>query len=70
MYRINVKSSGKYGNVAFGFRYCVGKKTALHFINIISEDECEYTVEKFARLTRKIWAWSEYEALDALFPEA
>lgn len=69
MYRINVKSCGKYHNATFGARYCVGKKTALHLISLMDTYECEYTVEKFVRLTRKVWAWSEIEANEALFPE-
>ena len=66
MYRINVESCGKYHNVTPGFRYCIGKKKALYFINVMNEFECEYTVEKFVRLTRRMWAWSEDEALFSL----
>lgn len=69
MYRIIIKSCGKYHNVTLGARYCVGKKTALHLVNLMEENECEYAVEKFVRLTRKVWAWSEIEANEALFPE-
>lgn len=69
MYRINVKSCGKYRNVVLGARYCIGKKNALHFVNLMDEYECDYTVEKFVRLTRRVWAWSEAEANEALFPE-
>lgn len=69
MYRINVKSCGKYHNVTLGIRYCIGKKTALRLVTLMDFYECEYTVEKFVRLTRKVWAWSEGEAHNILFPE-
>lgn len=69
MYRINVKSCGKYHNVTLGIRYCIGKKNALYFVSVMEAYECEYTVEKFVRLTRKVWAWSETEANEALFPK-
>ena len=67
MYRINVKSCGKYHNVTLGIRYCIGKKTVLRLVNLMDAHECEYTVEKFVRLTRKEWAWSEDEAYEAIF---
>lgn len=60
MYRINVKSSGKYHNVALGYRYCFRKKTAKDLIDLFSECESDFTVEKLIRLTADIFYWTDY----------
>ena len=60
MYRINVKSSGKDHNVALGYRYCFRKKTAKDLIDLFSECESDFTVEKLIRLTADIFYWTDY----------
>lgn len=61
MYRINVKSSGKYHNCALGYRYCFRKKTAKDLINLFSECDADFTVEKLIRLTADVFYWTDYE---------
>lgn len=67
MYRISIKSSGKYHNVIPGFRYCFRKKTAKHLIDLFSECEAEFTVEKFVRLATDVFCWTDYDENDAVF---
>jgi hypothetical protein len=67
MYRINIKSPGKYHNVALGYRYCFRKKTAKHLIDLFSENEVEFTFEKFVRLTADVFCWTDYDEDDAVF---
>lgn len=61
MYRVVVKNSGKYNNATLGARYCFTKRSvvdlAAHFMSV----ECECRVEKFVRLYRDIFAWSDVE---------
>ena len=67
MYRINVKSSGKYHNSALGYRYCFRKKTAKDLIDLFSECEANFTVEKLIRLTADVFYWTNYDENDAVF---
>ena len=61
MYRVIVKSSGKYGNVMLGKRYCLTKRTAINLSVMLDSVECEYEVEKFVRLNKDIFCWSQGE---------
>lgn len=61
MYRVVVKSSGKYNNVVLGARYCFTKHSIAHLVSNFMANECECTVEKFARLNRDIFCWSDAE---------
>lgn len=61
MYKVIVKSSGKYGNVAFGARYCLTKRTAINLAVMFDSVECDYEVEKFVRLNKDIFYWSDGE---------
>ena len=67
MYRINIKSPGKYHNVVPGYRYCFRKKTAKHLIDLFSENEVEFTFEKFVRLATDVFCWTDYDEDDAVF---
>lgn len=67
MYRINVKSSGKYHNSALGYRYCFRKKTAKELIDLFSECKSNFTVEKLIRLTADIFCWTDYDENDTVF---
>lgn len=58
MYKVNVTSKGKYNNVTIGARYCLRKKTAIELCKLFLKDECEFTLEKFVRLTGDIFGWS------------
>lgn len=65
MYRINVK--GKYHNSALGYRYCFRKKTAKDLIDLFSEYDADFTVEKLIRLTADIFYWTDYDEDDLVF---
>lgn len=67
MYRINIKSSGKYHNVVPGYRYCFRKKTAKRLIDLFSENEVEFVVEKFVRLTTDVFCWTDDDEDDRVF---
>lgn len=61
MYRVVVKSSGKYNNVVLGARYCFTKRSIVSLASNFMANECECKVEKFVRLNRDIFSWSEIE---------
>ena len=61
MYRVVVKSSGKYNNVMLGARYCLTKRSIVSLASQFMEVECECKVEKFVRLHRDIFCWSDVE---------
>lgn len=61
MYRVIVKDSGKYHNVALGARYCLTKHTAINLAVMFDEVDCIYEVEKLVRLNKDIFYWSEGE---------
>ena len=51
MYRVVVKSKGKYGNVVLGTRYCFRKKSVASLIALFTNNECDFTAEKFIRIS-------------------
>lgn len=59
MYRVTVKSSGKYNVVALGARYCLTRKSAIKLTNLFLEDDCDITIEKFGRCCEDIFIWSD-----------
>lgn len=61
MYKVTVKSSGKYHNVTLGARYCLTKHTAINLAVMFEDVECDYEVEKLVRLNTDIFCWSEGE---------
>ena len=67
MYRIIIKSSGKYNNARPGERYCFTKKSAIHLIQIFLDHECEIEVEKFVRLHGDVFCWTDYDEDDKVF---
>lgn len=67
MYRITVKSHGKYNNCCLGPRYCFRKKTAKHLIKLFYVDnKCDIDVEKFARISDDVFCWTDYNE-DSVF---
>lgn len=58
MYRVIAKSSGKYGNVVLGARYCFRKKSAAQLIVLFTENECDFAVEQFIRISGDTFCWS------------
>lgn len=61
MYRVVVKNGGKYNNVMLGARYCFTKSSVVDLAANFMSVECDCKVEKFVRLHRDIFAWSDVE---------
>ena len=61
MYRVVVKSRGKYNNATLGARYCLTKRSIVSLASNFMSTECECSVEKFVRLYRDIFCWSDVE---------
>ena len=57
MYKINVKSSGKYNNVALGERYVFSKHKAKELIEMLVAVECDIEITKFLKCGN-CWMWS------------
>ena len=58
MYRVIVKDSGRYGNIALGARYCFRKKSVVHLIAMFTECDCDFIVEQFIRIHGDTFYWS------------
>ena len=58
MYRVVVKSRGKYNNVVLGARYCFTKRSVIELAVMFARVECEFDVEKFIRIHGDVFAWS------------
>lgn len=69
MYRITIKTTGKYNNARIGSRYCLMKKDAREMVRICIENECDFIAEKFVRLTGTTFYWSDYEVEDSIYPD-
>lgn len=61
MYKVSIKSKGKYGNWTLGDRYFLFAKDAIEFIALAITEECEIEYFKFVRLYRFIYCWSSTE---------
>ncbi len=61
MYRVVVESRGKYNNAMLGARYCFTKRSIVSLASNFMVMECECRVEKFVRLHRDIFSWSDVE---------
>ena len=74
MYRVVVKSKGKY-NTVLGARYCFTKRSVIDLATTFIENESVFCVEKLVRIRGDIFCWSadidDFIALwDKLPPEA
>lgn len=74
MYRVVVKSEGKYGT-ALGARYCFTKRSVIHLATTFIENESVFCIEKLVRIHDDIFGWSaDIDAFIALWdklpPEA
>ena len=58
MYRVVVKSRGKYNNATLGARYCFMKRSVISLAITFTILECEFEVEKLVRLHSDIFSWS------------
>lgn len=61
MYRVTIKSRGKYDNATLGARYCLTKRSAVRLTALFIEDECDLTVEKWIRMYGDTFCWSASE---------
>ena len=61
MYRVVVKSRGKYNNVMLGARYCFTKRSIVTLASEFMASECECSVEKFVRIHKDIFCWRDVE---------
>lgn len=61
MYRVVVKSRGKYNNVSLGARYSLTQRSAIELAVMFDMDECDYEVEKFVRLSDDVFSWSDVD---------
>lgn len=59
MYRVIVKSRGKYNNIVLGARYCFTKRSVIELAVMFAKVECEFDVEKFIRIHDDVFAWSD-----------
>ena len=59
MYRVVVKSRGKYNNIVLGARYCFTKRSVIELAVMFARVECEFDVEKFIRIQGDVFAWSD-----------
>lgn len=61
MYKIIVKSCGKYHNVALGPRYCLTRKSAKKLIDNFFSCEAHIEVYKLIRIYSDIFCWTDNE---------
>lgn len=59
MYRVVVKTVGKYNNVILGTRYCFTKKSAAKLAARFYMSECDYEIEKFVHIHDDVFCWSK-----------
>lgn len=67
MYRVVVKSKGKYNNIVPGARYCFRKKSAAYLIALFTMSECDFTIERFIRISGDTFCWSDSEISDKVW---
>lgn len=61
MYRVVVKSRGKYNNTVLGARYCFTKRSVVELAALFTVLECEFEVEKLTHIHGDIFCWSTSE---------
>ena len=66
MYRVVVKSRGKYNNVVLGARYCLTRRSAINLAVSLESLECKFDVEKFIRIHGDIFTWSDTEVSEKI----
>lgn len=67
MYRVVVKSRGKFNNIVLGARYCLTKRSVIELAVMFAKVECEFDVEKFIRIDSDIFAWSNSEVSEKIW---
>ena len=66
MYRVVIKSRGKYNNVVLGARYCLTRHSAINLAVSLESLECKFDVEKFIRIHGDIFTWSDTEVSEKI----
>lgn len=61
MYRVVVKSSGKYNVAALGARYCFTRKSVVRLATTFMAENCDIDVEKFIRIHDDVFSWTDAE---------
>ena len=59
MYRVVVKSKGKYNNAVPGARYCFTKRSVIKLAATFAQNECVFEVEKLIRIHSDVFTWSD-----------
>ena len=67
MYRVVVKSRGKYNNIVPGARYCFTKRSVIDLAVMFARVECEFDVEKFIRIQGDVFAWSDSKVSEKIW---
>lgn len=67
MYKVTIKTRGKYNNVVPGARYCLTKRSAIGLAVTLAKVECEFDVEKWTHIHRDIFCWSDSEVSEAFW---
>lgn len=58
MYKVTVKTRGKYDNATLGARYCFTKRSVVGLAVTFTRAECKFEVEKLIHCHEDIFAWS------------
>ena len=66
MYRVVIKSRGKYNNIVLGARYCLTRRSVINLAVSLESLECEFDVEKFIRIHGDIFTWSDTEVSEKI----
>ena len=67
MYRVVVKSKGKYGNVVPRARYCFRKKSAAGLIATFTECDCDFAIEQLIRIHGDVFCWSDNDISEKIW---
>ncbi len=67
MYKVTVKTRGKYDNAALGARYCFMKRSVVGLAVTFTRLECEFEVEKLVRLHGDIFSWSSADVSEKIW---
>lgn len=67
MYKVTIKSRGKYNNVVPGERYCFTKHSAIDLAITFAKVDCEFDVEKLTRVSKDIFCWSDSGVSEAFW---
>ena len=68
MYRLVVRSSGKYNYTALGsYYYCLTKNSVIKLARFFHQGECDYEIEKFTHVCDITFTWSASKVSDKIW---